>query len=535
MSVTANAEAQQLARPIATRTYWNIQSVAFLGLWLLLMAGDLSGEPGSPFRDPGTLWHSVVGQHILSSHSFIYTDPFSCTHAGEPWIARQWLFESAMGLLDWMSGLDGLLFGMVTLLAGFYAWVAHRFLRAKVHPLLAVLLVVLAMVASSYHFHMRPHLVTLVLLGWTFAQLSDFEAGRISLRSLFWLVPIFIVWSNSHDGVLGGVATIGLAVGGWGLLKVFGLGGPVSRYLQIGTLAGLVAACALTSLVSPYGLALPQAWLSLLGSSVLPQFIGEHAPLWTKGIMAWRLLLFAGIYFAALAGVFPQRPRVTWLIPIAWFVMAILRVRHGPLFAATAALALADMLPHVRWIHWLARKGSEVCRLRPPDRAGKKQFCPWRPALIPIVCLLVTALFQITGVRVPVVGRGWARLEPRFYPVELIPDIQNYEHSCPSGTPVFNEMLYGGFLIYYSPGLKVFIDDRCELYGDDGILEYVDAETDPKKIGAWVQKYRFERALTKNGSGFDAYFRNAKDWKVIAVTESATLYGRDDDNGTKKD
>ena len=535
MSVTANAEAQQLARPIATRTYWNIQSVAFLGLWLLLMAGDLSGEPGSPFRDPGTLWHSVVGQHILSSHSFIYTDPFSCTHAGEPWIARQWLFESAMGLLDWMSGLDGLLFGMVTLLAGFYTWLVHRFIRAGVHPLLAVLLVVLAMVASSYHFHMRPHLVTLVLLGWTFAQLCDFEAGKISVRSLFWLVPVFIVWTNAHDGVLGGLATIGLAAAGWGFLKVFGMGGPVARYRQLVALAGLVAACALTSLVSPYGLELPKAWLSLLHSSVLPQFIGERAPVWTKGIMAWRLLLFACIYLAALAGVLPQRPRVTWLIPLAWLVMAILRVRHGPLFAATAALALADMLPHVRWIHWLARKGSQVCRLRPPDPACVKRFLPWRPALIPIVWLLATALLQITGVHVPVVGRGWARLEPRFYPVELIPDLQNYEHSRPSGTPIFNEMLYGGFLIYYSPGLKVFIDDRCELYGDDGILEYVDAETDPKKIGAWVQKYRFERALTKNGSGFDAYFRNAKDWKVIAVTESATLYGRDDDNGTKKD
>src|SRR5262249_10298230 len=105
----------------------------------------------------------------------------------------------------------------------------------------------------------------------------------------------------------------------------------------------------------------------------------------------------------------------------------------------------------------------------------------------------------------------------------------------PPGTPIFNEMLYGGFLIYYNPGLRVFIDDRCELYRDDGILEYVAAETDPRKIDAWMRRYQFERALTNNGSGFDAYFRNAKDWKVIAMTDSATLYGRDEDKEIKKD
>ena len=36
-------------------------------------------------------------------------------------------------------------------------------------------------------------------------------------------------------------------------------------------------------------------------------------------------------------------------------------------------------------------------------------------------------------------------------------------------------MLFGGFLIYHTPGFRVFIDDRCELYGDEFMVKYVKA------------------------------------------------------------
>jgi hypothetical protein len=45
---------------------------------------------------------------------------------------------------------------------------------------------------------------------------------------------------------------------------------------------------------------------------------------------------------------------------------------------------------------------------------------------------------------------------------------RTYEGEHPDGTPIFNEVLFGGFLIYLTLGLRVFIDDRCELYGYAG-------------------------------------------------------------------
>src|SRR5947209_3385781 len=67
------------------RRFWRPETGIFLGLWLALLIGGQSRL----FRDPGTFWHTVVGERILSSGELVYRDPFSCTFGGEPWIPHQ--------------------------------------------------------------------------------------------------------------------------------------------------------------------------------------------------------------------------------------------------------------------------------------------------------------------------------------------------------------------------------------------------------------------------------------------------------------
>ena len=256
---------------------WRAETGIFLIAWFLLMVGGRS----SLFRDPGTLWHVVVGQHILADRQLPHQDAFSFTFGGQPWIAQWWLGECALAVIHSLSGLDSILLATATGLACLFAWMAHRLIRQGVHPLIAALVIALAALASSYHFHPRPHVVTIVLLAWTFARLCDFEAGRIPLVKLFWLIPVFVVWTNVHGGMVGGVATLALAVVGWTLARLLGMDSPILSYRQFFTLTCLTLACALTALVNPYGLELPRVWFALLGSPVLPRLIEEHAPLMT--------------------------------------------------------------------------------------------------------------------------------------------------------------------------------------------------------------------------------------------------------------
>lgn len=499
--------------------FWSAETSFFVLVWLLLMVGGRSRF----FRDPGTLWHPVVGQQILESGHFPTTDSFSFTRQGAPWIARQWLGDCTLELAHRAAGLDGLLLLSATVLACFYAWIGHRLLRAGFHWLLALLLMLLAMLASSYHFHPRPHLATIVLLGWTFARLCDYDAGRISIPGLLWLIPAFVVWTNIHDGVVGGMATVALAVIGWSLWRWIGLGGPVASGRTIAALALLTIACMLTAVINPYGMDLPRTWLALLRSPALPQIIIEHAPLLTRPAGA-TVLAFAAVYLFVLLGVRPLRWRATWLLPLAWFVLACSRIRHGPLFATTAVIAIGEIFPHTRWAAWMARRDSDLFRL-PVNKAARSSSI-WKAALIPATLVAISAALKIGSVPVPVSGSGWAKLDRAEWPVDLLPELKRFEARNSRRTPIFNEMLFGGFLIHYTPGLLVFIDDRCELYGDAQLLEYVNAQTNSGQIENWQQEYGFRTALMITGSAFDRYLSKADGWTLVRATPAATLYER---------
>src|SRR5437868_4957179 len=115
------------------KRFWRAETGIFLGLWLVLMVGGRSKF----FQDPGTFWHTVTGQKILATGHFLAEDPYSFTFAGRPWVPYEWLAECAMAVLHAIHGLDTLLLATVTILAGLYAWVAHRLIRAGLHWSLA--------------------------------------------------------------------------------------------------------------------------------------------------------------------------------------------------------------------------------------------------------------------------------------------------------------------------------------------------------------------------------------------------------------
>ena len=476
------------------------------------------------FRDPGTFWHTATGHWIFSTGRLIDTDPFSFTFGGKPWVVYEWLGECLMAVLDRIGGLDMLLLATASVLAGLYTWAAHRLLKSGLHWLPAVLLTMLTLAASANHLQVRPHISTIVFLGLTFGWLCDFEASGMGLGRLFWLVPIFWAWSNMHGGVLGGLATMVLALPGWCVFRSAGLESPIERPRQAILVVLLLAACGLTFVVNPYGLRLPLVWLEIMRSPAVARLIEEHAPLVFRSPAGFLILLLGLIYAAALASVRPWRPRVTWLIPLFWFSQAVTRVRHSPLFAITAVLALAEMLPSTRLAAWLARPGRDLFRFRSLDREAARRI-DWRPALLPASVILLAAALQLAGVRAPIPGRGWVRLDPKHWPVELLPELRQAEREHPEGTRIFNEFLFGGFLIYYTPGLKVFIDDRCELYGDEWLVEYSNAmRLNPGRIDHWQETYGFPYALVARGTAFDRYLGQSRRWSVVKRTGTATLY-----------
>jgi hypothetical protein len=541
VAMEKNADDSPLPRPTPLFSLPSI--LIFLALWLILLIVGRS----KMFQDPGTFWHVAAGARMITTGEVIREDPFSFTRVQEPWVADQWLAECTMAAVHRVAGWDGLLLLTATLLATAYAWIAARLLRAGLHILPAMLLIALAMMVGSPQFHVRPLIVSIVLTAVTFGWLIDVEAGRRSFRWLWWLAPIFLLWANMHGGMLGGVGTVALCLAGWCVLallnrrtasRIAGGQRPTenaeprncpSVIAQVLASAALLIALAATMFISPYGLAMPREWLETLAMP-LPDFISEHARLSLTEPLGLATLALGVVYLATLIGVFPQRPRITWLVPLVWLVLAILRSRNAPLFGVTAVLALADMLPHSRLGRWLETRDLLRNLPSPFGRGAGGEGCARTKLsryirLLPIAAIALAVLLQVTSIRVPVIGRDWVRFDPDQWPVELLPKLETINESSEDSTPIFNDLNFGGFLIYHTPRLRVFVDDRCPLYGTKFLLEYDRARCkDPAQIDRWRQQYGFRYALVRAADRFDQYMAKSNDWKLVQRSTAAALY-----------
>lgn len=506
-------------------------TLIFLALWLGLLGFGRS----SLLRDPGTFWHLAAGEKMLAEAELIRTDPFSFTRAGRPWVAHQWLAECLLAAVFRWSRWDGLLLLTATLLAAVYAWLAVRLLGARVHPLPALLLLALALAASSHQFHVRPLIVSIGLLAAVFAWLVDVEARRRRPATLWCLVPLVILWANLHAGVLVALGVMGIVVAGWEFCWLADWRSPLASQRQAIILALLPACCAAAVLINPYGIRLPAAWWRTLALP-LPGLIQEHAPLDLSKPLSWAMVALGLIYVVVLLGAWRAGPRTTWFIPLLLLFMSFQRVRQGPLFAVTALVAMAEMLAQQPWAARLERRGWR--RPAPKDqrtgaRCAAQPTGParvFRAVLLPAVVVFAAGVLQALGAPVPVLGSGWARHDPRQWPVDLLPRLKAIEQRSAPATAVFNDLPLGGFLIFHAPRLRVFIDDRCALYGAALLQAYDHARRHaPQRVDQWQRQYGFRYALVEADTPFDRYLAAQGRWRLLGRTESAALYEQADD------
>ena len=497
-----------------------------VGFFLLVWLGLQTHFRERAFNDPGALWHVKVGERILDS-GFMERDPFTYTFAEHVWIPQQWGGELAMACAHRGGGFDTMLLGLCAMVAGLFTWIFSRAVRNGMHPALAAVVVGGAVVVSGFHFYARPHMITIVGMGLTLAWIVDTERGRCSPWRLFALIPLYAVWTNIHGGVLGGVFTLGLAVAGWGVMWVSKRADtPITSCRTFALFSGIVAACALTPFINPFGMEMLHTWKRIIGSSAMKEFVSEHQPLSLDNTAGQVIAGFGCFYLFLLLGTLPKWPRVSWILPLVWFGLTLQGIRQGPLFAVLAVVAIADFWPETIWYRLLKKYGDSLAR--EPEAASRG----WLWTAIPLAAVAACFTLQYRGVDVPVVGRGWARLDRIQQPVEIAGELRTYEASVPAGTRIFNDANLGGFVLYHAPGLKIFMDDRFELYGDDWMRQYVRVVyEEPAGIEAWADDYGFDHALVMvlpdgDRLPLERHLSESPKWVPVARCDRGAIFKR---------
>jgi hypothetical protein len=518
---TPSAKPSRLPHAGVTLPCWLAPgAVAFVVIWLALLVGGRAGM----MRDPGTFWHTTTGAIILQE-GFIRHDPYTFTFAGAWWVPYQWLGEVAMALAHRAGGFDAQLLGAVTVLAAAFAFLAARLARTGLHPVAVAALVVLGLAGAGSHFHVRPHVFTIAALAATATLLTDCDTGRSRLRRLVWLLPLFVLWTNIHGGMLGGFGTVVIAVAGWVAFWRLGRPSPVESWRGAALLGLLVVVCGLTAFVNPYGTDMIKTWRVIMGAPELTRIIKEHRPLDVTEPYAWPVLGLAAVYLFALVGVRLRDVRVTWLLPLVWLLQSFERCRHVALFVVVTLAVIAAVWPHTRWAAWLARNRPDFYEPHAPQPARPWWAALWLPALL----VATSFALQAARVAVPVVGSGWAQHSPKHWPLDVLDELKAHEPGPGEPNRLFNDYADGGFVIYHAPGYKVFVDDRCEVFGGPWLVDFVTAgQTDTARaVEKWQAQYgRLDFALTRANTGFDDYFRAAPGWECLKRGETAAFYRR---------
>jgi len=190
-----------------------IPSVGDLVFVLLLVALTVGSLAKGLLGDGGIGWHIRTGELILKTHAIPQTDPFSSTMYGQAWFAWEWLYDALVGAVHGAVGLNGVVFFSALVIALTFTLVLRRMLASGANLPVAVVLLLLAIAASTIHFLARPHVLSWLFTVIWFEVLERFVADG-KTRPLLWLLPLTLLWANLHGGFLMGFILLGIYLAG---------------------------------------------------------------------------------------------------------------------------------------------------------------------------------------------------------------------------------------------------------------------------------------------------------------------------------
>ncbi len=502
------AGSTSIARRVLFPSFIDCFFIALL-VWLFI-AGPYGWSALLADGDAG--WHIRTGQYILETHSIPKTDLFSFSRAGQPWFAWEWLSDVAFALLYNIAGLKGVVLFAGVLITCFATLLLRFMVWRGANGLIAAVVCLAAVAASSIHFLARPHLFTLVfmvLAMWTL------EADRQRRRRWVWLlVPLTALWTNLH----GGFPILFI------LLALFAAGGLLERWGQGRTAlleavrhyGLLLAGCLGATVLNPFGLGLHRHIIEYLRSDWIRTVVQEfQAPTFrSENQLQFEILLFAGLL---AAGFCLRTRRFTDALLVAGFAhLALTSARHIPLFAAVAAPIVA-IEASVLWRQAVAASGRRSI----PGILGAVTE-DMSPGFRRISLAIPAALLLIAFA--PGMGAWPADFPQLLFPVKMIA-----AHSAElAERRVLTTDQWGDYLIFrFWPKNRVFVDGRTDFYGPRTGGDYIDlwhGQSGWKKL---MDQYGFEAVLVPPDWPLSALLREDGRWKVVSADKQAVLFRRE--------
>jgi hypothetical protein len=471
--------------------------------------------------DSDTGWHIRTGEVILQNGHVPVVDSFSFTMSGEPWIAWEWLSDVIMALAHHIGGLAGVVW-VAMLVLGMTSVVVYKEAVAESgHRLIAISLTWLAMSASTIHWLARPHLVTPLMAAVFCRVLNSVEKKQKPAR--LWSLPLLtILWANLHGGFFIGIALICAYAAGTGAEELL-LGSRKNLLVRPREYLLAAAACAMASLVNPYGYRLHLHIAQYLGTSFYFARISEFQSIDFHSFTAAYFETLLILAIAAAVWHLHSRRLTHALLLLSWSHLALFSARNIPIFAVIAvpgvSVAMRDWLNSDLWLHSFTgslrelETGVEVITERYHGRT--RHLVTYLTVLV--FATLLTRPGHLRVLRV--------EFDKSRFPVDAAVFLSE-QHLVPP-IRLYSSWQWGGYLIYRLwPSLRVFDDGRTDFYGPGFVNEGLRVWDVHPDLSGILDRYQVNAALLPVDSPLASIMRERHDWKQVYQDRVAVLFAK---------
>lgn len=482
---------------------------ALLAVFLFLSAYQLQ------HWDSDIFWALKSGELIFRNLSVPVTDPFSYTFASAGWIDFTWGFQAISHLFyEYMGGWAGLFVLQLLVTCGAFVFVFLNIrLNAPGLKWLAPALLFLVYAASHSRLFIRPHLFEFFFVS-LYLYLIGLHESTGRARYLYVLFPLQALWINIHSSsILGlfivGAYALGSAIDGF---KGKGLRDSITLEKSSWRLIIVAALLPVASLLNPYGYKL-LVWPLIHQGGANADAL-RHIGEW--GRIGWKELFFflyplpaAGFAFKAL-----------FFSSALAVIYNIRRLKTRDAFILAAALYMA--VTHMRWV---ALFGFFVA---PAIASNIASYADRKGCSLSGAKTAFTAIALLTAF---VLGYGFTR------PAELDNLGLGLKSAVfPQGTVefmkkegikdnIYNEYVFGGYLIYNHPEAKVFIDGRTPtVFSPFFFWKTRIASIDTSAWRKVEKEYGLTAALVDIDGRLCRKVFMGKDWVAVSFDDVSVLY-----------
>lgn len=415
--------------------------VAFLAIAVLLILH---------YSQPINLANADLGRHIKNGEVVVEmgfipkTNLYSYTEPDHPMVTHHWGSGVVYYFIHQWFGFKGLsvLNTSLYLLAFSFFFFATR---RQAGWLWAVVFSVIALPLITDRVEVRPEVFSYFFLGLYYYLLSEVKSNKLSIKFLWLLVPLQLLWVNLHIFFVMGIFLVGVFMVDHLLND--------ERRQQLKQYISLLVAMVVVSMVSPWGLqgvvepfmifteygymvAENQSVLFMLDRFGSDNYVG----LIVLSVGSLLLLLVTVVYKVTLPKLLSLFLPAVLLI--VYGLLAWDMIRNFPLFGYFFIPAMSVLM-----VTLLKDVSLSVCR-------GVRQ----------VAIVVGVIIFMISIVS----NSGFYSFDRQRMGWGLVSGIEGTGKFCKAvglKGPIFNNYDIGSYLVYYLyPDRKVFVDNRPEAY-----------------------------------------------------------------------